>query len=1161
MLQMIRRKQNKASRGIEPRSSCITGRCGHKVFIILLSCLDVVVVSIIQRFKMVAPNTLTPERSRKAQRKLQKKKKKFGNSHFTEHKGKYSSIDLNLSKNEAKILSMQVKDRPTQNGSVMKKKSKQIVSAQNVVQGPNFKQNSAARFAALKEYIKNELGQDKQIEKKSLKDFPASSSKKSGKSGKNTIKDKNKLEELQHGIDQDDKEINFLQRQLQHNSRQKKSNNMFRNIFGSEIGDLFDTLETEPTEADLLAQKPLEAPKLPNKVRKEPKLELPKNTIFVETSKIGCGDPPPEKNLTSTSKASKKRLLNEIDEDSDSKELQKNKKLKSTLQCKTNLKNKVSPIACGREIFTPVKKECKTQTDGISSKGLKSIVNTKSKKLQKRTKGRNVTFDFSKNKVRYIPAIVKESGFKVVDDNAPLFWDMETDFDDNCVQSDDDSDDVSVSSQDSEVHDESLALDQNCNLQNEICFINNKKNDEKMNFLNKILKQKQNCDFTARSSLEKKKKGILNEKKSSEFCSKKKVSEYEMSAGESSSKCSTHINIDSLVESISESCSEDGNSIENDSSDISDSDEEDTGSDGSDSDKPAQIENLSEDIYGRIRDSRGNIVEATPAESSSGYLTPAKRKLDEALQEQLNDDTIKRVRTQLRGRLNRLAEANLAGAVTMTLSLRCGLGKSHPDLCDNTEVCTQVCSLYETHPRHLLNVVLSELLLTELAGETLTLDRHCQECAVLLTALASNVAEEIGAHVLTDFVISWHEELQKSADASNARLRNCLMFVCHLFSFGLLHSALLYDLLTRLTAHFTANAVDQMMVVVSSVGFLLRKEDPLALKDFIIAVQSQGASSDLPQLQLLNTMLRAVKNNNESKMPDYDPTYTEHLRKLLKSYVGGEVKVTPLRVTLDDLLHSETRGRWWIVGSAYSGPGARPSQSHAPSKALSTETKFSADFMKMAESMRISRPPKINILFTLTVGSESVSEAIIKLKDLSLAPTQEKLIFDVMLFCIQKMRIYKPFYAILSIRLCVSEGKYKRLLQHALWDKFTDLDALKSKELKHLAKFLVHTIKEDALNLSVLKTLPFVDTNRKIVDFLEDIFCQLFTDEGGDQVSMNAFKKLFLSKKLEPLRRQFSLFLQLFMLPKCEAGELDVRCRARVQRVVDLLGSDGGVLF
>ncbi|KAA0198921.1 hypothetical protein HAZT_HAZT001625 [Hyalella azteca] len=548
-----------------------------------------------------------------------------------------------------------------------------------------------------------------------------------------------------------------------------------------------------------------------------------------------------------------------------------------------------------------------------------------------------------------------------------------------------------------------------------------------------------------------------------------------------------------------------------------------------------------EDIYGRLRDSEGNVIEENTGTKVSSYLTPEQRKHDETLQEQLRDDAIKRVRTQLRGRLNRLAEVNLAGTVTM------------------------VCSLYGNHPRHLLNVVFSELLLAELASEMLTLDRHCQECAVLLAAVASNVAEEIGAHILTDFVVSWHEEMQKGAEASSARLRNYVMFVCHLFSFGLLHSALIYDILKKLTSQLTAHSVDQMILVMNSVGFLLRKEDPLSLKDFIVAVQREGSSSNIPQLQLLNTMLRAIKNNNESKMPDYDPTYTEHLRKLLKSYVGGDLKVTALRVTLDDLLHSETRGRWWIVGSAWTGGSLmqayKPSDHANAAKSLSTETKFSAEFMKMAESMRITRPPKINILFALTVGSDSVEEAIIKLKELSLAPSQEKLIFDVMLYCVQKMRVYKSFYAILSSRMCDNEHKYKRLLQHALWDKLSDIDAIKSKELKNMAKFILQIVKEDALNLSVLKTLPFAETNQKIVGFLEDVFCQLFKHEEGDHVSYDAFKKLFLSKKLQPLRLQFKLFIQVFIMPKCESGELDTRCRQRVERVIDLLSSDMGALL
>lgn len=304
------------------------------------------------------------------------------------------------------------------------------------------------------------------------------------------------------------------------------------------------------------------------------------------------------------------------------------------------------------------------------------------------------------------------------------------------------------------------------------------------------------------------------------------------------------------------------------------------------------------------------------------------------------------------------------------------------------------------------------------------------------------------------------------------------------------------------------------------------------------------------------------------QMPNYDPSYVEFLRKQLRSLVVSDVSLSPVRVTLEDLLLSETRGRWWVVGSAWTGASletaATPTSSAAQNKQLQPSSEFSEGFLKLADTMRINRSPNINILFVLTLGSDSTDEAICKFTDMSLPPAQEKIIFEVMLVCIQRLRTYKTFYSELSNKLCNKDHKYKRMLQHSLWDKFSDLNGLKPKELKNVAKFIVEIVKVDSLNLSLFKTLPFADANKNIVDFLQNVLCQLFDADEGCHVSRDAFEKLFLSKKLQPLRLQLKIFISVFILAKLESGELEPNSRLFKKRVItalDLLAADHAALL
>lgn len=53
-------------------------------------------------------------------------------------------------------------------------------------------------------------------------------------------------------------------------------------------------------------------------------------------------------------------------------------------------------------------------------------------------------------------------------------------------------------------------------------------------------------------------------------------------------------------------------------------------------------------------------------------------------------------------------------------------------------------------------------------------------------------------------------------------------------------------------------------------------------------------------------ILLAVKNNNMAKIPQYDPSLSEHLKKLLKTLVHKGKYVTELKITLDDLLKGKS---------------------------------------------------------------------------------------------------------------------------------------------------------------------------------------------------------------------------------------------------------------
>ena len=49
-------------------------------------------------------------------------------------------------------------------------------------------------------------------------------------------------------------------------------------------------------------------------------------------------------------------------------------------------------------------------------------------------------------------------------------------------------------------------------------------------------------------------------------------------------------------------------------------------------------------------------------------------------------------------------------------------------------------------------------------------------------------------------------------------------------------------------------------------------------------------------------ILLAIRNNNVNKIPNYDPSFGEHLSKMLKQHIHKGNYVTELKIGMQDLL-------------------------------------------------------------------------------------------------------------------------------------------------------------------------------------------------------------------------------------------------------------------
>lgn len=199
--------------------------------------------------------------------------------------------------------------------------------------------------------------------------------------------------------------------------------------------------------------------------------------------------------------------------------------------------------------------------------------------------------------------------------------------------------------------------------------------------------------------------------------------------------------------------------------DLDESDEEETGSDGSAT--PAPKPDVWEDIYGRKRDKDGNVLPATA--DTGKYIPPHLRaKLAAAADNGVDDEDpdrrqkLQRLKRILKGLLNRLSEANMH------------------------KITNEIENMYMSNPRNDMNSTLSALIFDAIVSHALSPDRMVMEHALLLAALHANVGSEVGANMLEKLVDRFHLIVASGidqADVGDKTLDNVVFLLCHMYTF------------------------------------------------------------------------------------------------------------------------------------------------------------------------------------------------------------------------------------------------------------------------------------------------------------------------------------------------------------------------------------------
>ena len=530
-----------------------------------------------------------------------------------------------------------------------------------------------------------------------------------------------------------------------------------------------------------------------------------------------------------------------------------------------------------------------------------------------------------------------------------------------------------------------------------------------------------------------------------------------------------------------------------------------------------------EDIYGRTRTKDGAIVPDQPTPqgedigSSGGggkYLPPAVRKALEAKQGQSEEKKIllQRLAKQLKGQLNRLAETNMAGIAKF------------------------VEGSYRQHARNDVNQTITDLTISALVLPTLTPNRLVMEHAMLLAILHANVGTEVGAHFLQNVVKLFSNTYAKAVtakeDGESKEVHNLLLIISYVFSFKMVGARLVFDMLDVLVETFSELDIELVLLALRNCGFALRKEDPVALKSLILKIQGKASASkeESSRVQFMLEVLMAIKNNNMAKIPNYDPSHFDQLKKSLRTLIRDGNSLTELNIGYKDLLAAESAGRWWIVGSAFTGSlagAAEQDEDKVGSKDV-IEGEQNHELLELARKMRMNTEVRKKI-FCLIMSAEDYLEATEKLVKLGTKNHVEREVLFVAVDCCVQEKSYNYFYGHLVAKLASIDRRYRIAGQFTIWDKLKLAGELNKCQLSNLAKITAFLVQEKAQSLGILKVIEFAEMNKHNVRFLKEVLTIVLMEGKKEEVAAT-FKAISSSSNLSFFRESLRLFFHHFLL-------------------------------
>ncbi|OBT64136.1 hypothetical protein VE03_06213 [Pseudogymnoascus sp. 23342-1-I1] len=508
----------------------------------------------------------------------------------------------------------------------------------------------------------------------------------------------------------------------------------------------------------------------------------------------------------------------------------------------------------------------------------------------------------------------------------------------------------------------------------------------------------------------------------------------------------------------------------------------------------------------RVRENPYLPPTAPGAAASAKYIPPSLRK-----QSASDSEDLARLRRQVQGQVNRLTEANLIS------------------------ILGEIETIYRNNARQHVTSTLVDTLLVSVCEPAALSNTHIILLAGFISAVYKVIGADFGTQVIQQIVErfdKFYSSIPGVGDTgSNAvtsentkETSNLITLVSELYNFQIIGSTLVFDYIRMFLGTFSELNTELLLKMIRTSGPQLRQNDPSSLKDIVImlrpAVEKAGGEANMSvRTKFMIETINDLKNNKVKTGAAASAVISEHtirMKKTLGTLNSRSLKSSePLRIGLDDIRQSDSKGKWWLVGASWAGndsanrdgmesqPISHPKEVDvADDIAMDTRT---TDLAQLAREQRMNTDVR-RAIFIAIMSASDFQDAYMRLNKLKLKKSQELEIPKVLIHCSGAEASYNPFYTLIAKKLC-GDRKLKMAFQFSLWDLFKkmgegdneddvpdedDEDALSTRHIVNLAKMFGALIVDGGLTISVLKNLNLTYLQPKTQTFVEVLFISMF---------------------------------------------------------------------